>query len=261
MTESTNDKQASNDEAEAIAEDKSDDAVLPEGESEDDKDVSVTQEAEDNQLAEATIISEETSDSDDGLEKEQASGEDGVETDISENDEIKAESADEKGLEKSKWWPQKFDIAANKGVVVSGLVVGLLAMVLFHGIYKTDENPTFVEPEALPVQLFLASVDGENYDSLYFDRFLILLEEDDEPAYLMLSIVVMPSNRDTYEEVNAKKTICRSIIYEVLQKSVTQRGELKEPRKILEQEIMEALNQVLATGALEQVNLYEFLVV
>jgi hypothetical protein len=256
---SSKNKKVSHGEADTIADGKPDDAVLSEGESEGDRDASVNDEVESGRLAEATIISEETSRSDEGFDGEKASGGAENQTEILESDDIGSGLPVLKGLGKDSRRPLKFDIAAKRGII-SGLFVGLLAMVFSHGAEMMNESPIVDEPEMLPVQMFLASIDGGKYDTLYFDRFLILLEGDD-PAYLMLNIVITPSNKKTHEEVNAKRTICRGIIYEVLQKSVTKMAEFKEYRKTLEQEILEALNRVFATGAVEQVDLSEFLFV
>jgi hypothetical protein len=256
---SSKNKKVSHGEADTIADGKPDDAVLSEGESEGDRDASVNDEVEGGQLAEATIISEETSRSDEGFDGEKASGGAENQTEILESDDIGSGLPVLKGLGKDSRRPLKFDIAAKRGII-SGLFVGLLAMVFSHGAEMMNESPIVDETEMLPVQMFLASIDGGTYDTLYFDRFLILLEGDD-PAYLMLNIVITPSNKKTHEEVNAKRTICRGIIYEVLQKSVTKMAEFKEYRKTLEQEILEALNRVFATGAVEQVDLSEFLFV
>jgi flagellar basal body-associated protein FliL len=264
-------KEDSDGEAEAIAEGEPAEAVLTEKETDEavlsdevndgDKDLSVSDEDEDSQLAEATIISEETSESDEGPVEEEGIEGNENQTEILEGDVTGQDSSVLKGFVKGNWLLQKINVAANKGVTISGLFVGLLVIVFMYKAQMMDENSGVDEPQALPVQVFLASIDGETHDALYFDRFLILLEEEAAPAYLMLSIVITPSNKKTYEEVNAKRTICRGIIYDVLQKSVTQRTQLKKYRKTLEKEILDALNRVLPAGGLEQVDLSELLVV
>ena len=261
MTGSSKKEEVSDEETEVVAEGEPEETALTGGESEGKQDVSVNDEGEDSQLAEATIISEDNSRSDEGLAGAKATGGDENETEISEGDGIGSEPPVLKGFAKGAWLLRKFNIGANKRVMISGLFVGLLVTVFMHKAEVMEESGVVDEPEVLPVQMFLASIDDGAHDAFYFDRFLILLEEEEDPAYLMLSIVITPSNKKTYEEVNAKRTICRGIIYEVLKRSVTKRAKFKEYRKTLEKEILKAINRVLAEGGLEQVDLSEFLVV
>jgi len=226
----------------------------------DDLDAFVNDDPEERQLAEATIISEDTAQSSAGVGQEGDIDGQEDQTGLLEGDDTDLGVPEATGVAKTNGLP-KNRFAKKARYAVGGIAVGVLALAVLYipGLFKG--RPDVDEPRILPVQIYLESIDGGTQDVLYFDRFLILLEDDDARAYLSLSLSVIPSSKAVYAEIAAKRAICRAVIYEVLKKAVSTREKFVEAKSRLPQEILEALDQVLDSGAVEKVDLSEFLVV
>jgi flagellar basal body-associated protein FliL len=218
-------------------------------------------EAEDRQLAEATIISEDGSETNEGLEPEGRL----------DDDEDSLGSLDKNGIEKeSEARPSPLVYASRiKSVfkhnrsAIGGLALGILLLLLLNGLRVMYLSHKAKQQTILPVQAYLASVqEGETTSAvLYLERFLILLVDEDDQAYLSLRIAITPSNKTAYEEVDNKRTICRAAIYETLKKAVRMKQELMNSKQKLKQDVMDSLNSILGAGTVHKVHLTEFLVI
>ena len=142
------------------------------------------------------------------------------------------------------------------------MIFGFLAgIVLFSvaSLFFTPEKDSERSETSASFQVYLGSINGDTADVFFFDRFLILLGEEDDKAYLILSLIVTPSNGKVYKEVKTKMTLCRSVILDVLTNSV-KRTHVIEGEK-LRQEILTALNAILDSGSIEHVDFSEFIIV
>jgi flagellar basal body-associated protein FliL len=217
---------------------------------------STSNDAEERQLAEATIIAEDTDQT-----TVEESGSEALEnegklltTDEVVLDDLEAPKSDEDQLGATN------RVISKKTGVFAGLVIALLALVaLNESLSKKEWKP--VEESEVPVQIYLASMAKEIPLEVYFDRFIILLNEDADQAYLTMNLSVIPSSQSVYEEVNAKRLLCRAVIYEVLKRAAKNTEILAETKTRLSKDIIQALNKTLATGRVKEVHFSEFLVV
>jgi flagellar basal body-associated protein FliL len=259
VSRSSEGEKTSKGEDDPIPENAAGDEALAENEGDDDPDAFANDD-EGERLAEATIISEDTGQSNAGVDGE--GNLDGLESqgELLENDDMGLEALEAEGSFRSNNLEKVAFIRKKRSVLV-GFVVAIMALVAFKGIRLMEETARVEEAQGLPVLVYQASIDGGDYHALYFDRFLILLDDDGDEAYLSLSLSVMPSNKKVFGEVMAKMGLCRGLIYEILRKAATRGDRFAEGDTQLSKDILKALNKVLATGTVDKVQLSEFLVV
>jgi len=108
--------------------------------------------------------------------------------------------------------------------------------------------------------LLLFVVGGLKYfDVVNFDKFLILLVNDYNKAYLSLTMSIKPSNSQVYKELNEKRTFFRGVIYKVLEERVKGKKKLMTRKEKLKQDILNALNAAIAGGTVYEVVFCEVL--
>ncbi|NVM21141.1 MAG: flagellar basal body-associated FliL family protein [Desulfobacterales bacterium] len=99
------------------------------------------------------------------------------------------------------------------------------------------------------------------FDIIDFARFVVLLPEENNKAYLLLRISVQVSNSKVYEEINEKRASFRGAIYGVLNKVVKANNKQEIHKKELKQDIMDALNGIVGAGGVISIGFTEFLLV
>ena len=91
--------------------------------------------------------------------------------------------------------------------------------------------------------------------------FVVLLAENEDRAYLSLSISVKLSNRNVYREMEEKKTFLRGVIYGILDKAAKAGSLQIISKEQLKRDIIGALNGFLVTGTVDDIYFTQFLVV
>jgi len=153
------------------------------------------------------------------------------------------------------WWLKKYQKA------VGSVVIGLCVLSLGYGLTRLL-TCRHGENQRMPsVQVYWSPVEEDASDKLNFARFLVLLPNTDEAAYLLLKISVKPSNHSVYEEMDEKRTLFRASIYAVLNKEVRVNQGQRISMKALKPAIMDAFNSMLVTGTIDKIYFTEFLVV
>ena len=105
------------------------------------------------------------------------------------------------------------------------------------------------------------SIMRDSAEVLDFAGFVVLLPENEDQAYLSLSISVKLSNRNVYKEIEKKKTFIRGVIYGVLDKAAKTGSTQIMSKEQLKQDIIDAVNRLLVTGIVDEVYFTTFLVV
>ncbi|MBW2194045.1 MAG: hypothetical protein JRD47_02235 [Deltaproteobacteria bacterium] len=141
---------------------------------------------------------------------------------------------------------------------VCGAFVGILLLFVVGGLkyFVFNQNS---EPQSIPIQVFIASAKTELTDVVNFDKFLILLVNDYNKAYLSLTMSIKPSNSQVYKELNEKRTFFRGVIYKVLEERVKGKKKLMTRKEKLKQDILNALNAAIAGGTVYEVVFCEVL--
>ncbi len=116
-----------------------------------------------------------------------------------------------------------------------------------------------IKPQSTPIQVFIASAETELTDVFNFDRFLILLVDNYNKAYLSLTMSVKPSNGKVYKELTKKTAFFRGVIYKVLEERVKARENLMTYKEKLKKDILNALNNAIAGGTVYEVVFSELL--
>lgn len=216
--------------------------------------------AEDGQLAAATIISDDTASSEGSLGSNQ-NLEDDNQTEILDDDapdlQVSEGAVDSESQSSSK--PKAF--FKRKRSIIGGVASGILVILCIGGAGLIGRSPRIDPVSVVPVQMYLSTIDGVTSDVFYLDRFIILFSEDSDRAYLTLSVAITPSNKDVFNEIKAKRAVCRRAIYDIVRKAVADSKKLLKAKNRLEQDMLNALNAVLTKGTIERVELSDFLVV
>ncbi|MBW2107900.1 MAG: hypothetical protein JRI36_04420 [Deltaproteobacteria bacterium] len=212
--------------------------------------------SQDEQVAEATIISEDPSSLESENDGQDDSADNDVATSFSADDGAIASEAVREGPR--GWGIHVRRLLEKKWSVIAGTTAGM-TIVLCFGLVRTQLVGGSVKaPTLLPVQMVLASIDGATSDVFYFDKFLIILPGGDERAYVSLGIAVIPSGRAVYREIVAHKAACRAAIYDALRQAIADDKAPKPFGTELKRGVMKALNRVLRTGPVEAVELYDY---
>jgi flagellar basal body-associated protein FliL len=218
-------------------------------------------EKEGRPIAEATIISEDAAGSD------VAAGVEGVQKDVDEQPEASegeqakvSQAAGSEESEKRSRFAGLTTLLAKRRLHVVGFLIGvvLAAAVTGSGRWFGEQGGAMQPPL---MQVYLASIGGDTADVLFFDKFFVLMGDEDKPAYLLTSLTMTPSNSEVFKEAREKRTACRSVIYEVLKKAVESKDDKAMDQERMRQDIANALNAILVSGTVEKVAFVEFLVV
>lgn len=210
----------------------------------------------DQRVAEATIISDETS-----PPGTQDDGEEG----FADDEATELFTADE-GAALSESAPKKprglmvhvKTLLEKKWSVAAGAAAGMM-IVLCFGLVRGRLAGTSVKlPTLLPVQMVLASIEGVTSDVFYFDKFLIVLPGGDERAYVSLGISVIPSGKAVYREIASNKAACRLAIYDALRQTIVDAKPPGPSGTELRGVVSKALDRVLRSGRVESVELYDY---
>jgi len=211
-------------------------------------------------IAEATIISEDTAGSDVALVGGADNDVDG-QPEVSEGEqaEVSQASESEKSDKRSRFAGIASPFAKHRLYVVGFLIGGVLAAAVTGSGRLFRREGVAIQPPIM--QVYLASIGGDTADVLFFDKFFVLMGDEQELAYLLTSLAMTPSNSEVFKEVREKRTACRGVIYEVLKKAAETKGDKAMDQERLRQDIANALNAILVSGTVEKVEFVEFLVV
>lgn len=211
-------------------------------------------------IAEATIISEDTAGSDVALAGGADNDVDG-QPEVSEGEqaEVSQASESEKSDKRSRFAGITSLFAKHRLYVVGFLIGGVLAAAVTGSGRLFRREGVAIQPPIM--QVYLASIGGDTADVLFFDKFFVLMGDEQELAYLLTSLAMTPSNSEVFKEVREKRTACRGVIYEVLKKAAETKGDKAMDQERLRQDIANALNAILVSGTVEKVEFVEFLVV
>jgi len=217
-------------------------------------------EKEERPIAEATIISEDTAGSDVALGG-------GVDNDVDgqpevtegEQAEVSQGSESEKSDKRSRFAGITALLARHRLYVVGFLIGSVLAAAVTGWNHFFRREGVAIQPPVM--QVYLASIGGDTADVLFFDKFFVLMGDEEELAYLLASLAMTPSNSEVFKEAREKRTTCRGVIYEVLKKAAETKGDKAMDQERLRQDIANALNAILVSGTVERVEFVEFLVV
>lgn len=195
-------------------------------------------------VAEGTITMEgesepnESEDTDDTAEDGEGSGE--KETEETESD--------------HPWEPKKYQMA------IGGLLVAVCVSFVAYGVGKVVTRQEHGSKLTYPV-VYRAPVGEAMADMIDLARFLVPFPDKDDRAYLLLSILVKPSNPSAYREINERRVFFRGAIYDALKKAV--RGSKKKTisGRELKKHVLKALSNMLVKGTLVDIYFSEFLVV
>ena len=108
---------------------------------------------------------------------------------------------------------------------------------------------------------YRASIAKNSAEILDFAGFVVLLAENEDLAYLSLSISVKLSNSNVCREIEKKKTFIRGAIYGVLDKAAKAGSTQIMSKEQLELDIIDAVNRLLVTGIVVDVYFTKFLAV
>jgi len=211
----------------------------------------IENEPETDDVAEATIISEDDSEQNassapEGNPEEEAHSQEG-------GDELQKDGSAPKVSRISGLSAVGNFFSRYRGAVC-GAFVGILVLFVVGGLKYFILNQN-VEPQnqSIPIQVYIASVETELTDIVNFDRFLILLVDDYNKAYLSLTMSVKPSNSGVYKELSENTTYFRGVIYKVLEERVNSRKNLMTSKEKLKKDILNALNAAIAGGTVYEV--------
>ncbi len=144
---------------------------------------------------------------------------------------------------------------------MGGLVVGICMSLLASGLWCLVASSN-VEHRSVPsTQVYRVSVE-EDATIVNFSRFLILFAQENDKTYLSFSVSARPLSSAVYREISQKRIICRKAIYGVVGEALrAEEGEVVTIMVKLKQQIMDALNSMLATGKVDWIGFTDFLMV
>jgi flagellar basal body-associated protein FliL len=153
-------------------------------------------------------------------------------------------------------------LARQHKKVIAGLVLGLfISPFVAYGLKHWLTHPGGVRQKVTSTQVYQASIRSDSCSLLDLAAFIVLLPEDEDRAYLSLSISVRLSNTNVYREIEKKKTFFRGVIYGVLDKAVKAGSSQIILNEQLKRDIISALNGLLVTGTIDDIYFTKFLVV
>lgn len=152
-------------------------------------------------------------------------------------------------------------MAQNLKKLIAGIALALCISLVVYGLKQWHMNPGGDRQKVTSTLDNSASITRDSAEILDFAGFVVLLAENEDQAYLSLSISVKLSNSNVYREIEKKKTFIRGVIYGVLDKAAKTGSAQIMSKEQLKQDIIDAVNRLLVTGIVDDVYFTKFLAV
>lgn len=152
-------------------------------------------------------------------------------------------------------------MAQNLKKLIAGIALALCISLVVYGLKQCHMNPGGDRQKVTSTLDNSASITRDSAEILDFAGFVVLLAENEDQAYLSLSISVKLSNSNVYREIEKKKTFIRGVIYGVLDKAAKTGSAQIMSKEQLKQDIIDAVNRLLVTGIVDDVYFTKFLAV
>lgn len=152
-------------------------------------------------------------------------------------------------------------MAQNLKKLIAGIALALCISLVVYGLKQWYMDSDGDLQRVTSTQNYSASIKRDTSDIMDFAGFVVLLAENEDQAYLSLSISVKLSNSNVYREIEKKKTFIRGVIYGVLDKAAKTGSTQIMSKEQLKQNIIDAVNRLLVTGIVDDVYFTKFLVV
>ena len=152
-------------------------------------------------------------------------------------------------------------MAQNLKKLIAGLALALCISLVVYGLKQWHMDPGGDRQKVTSTLDNSASITRDSAEILDFAGFVVLLAENEDQAYLSLSISVKLSNSNVYREIEKKKTFIRGVIYGVLVKAAKTGSTQIMSKEQLKQDIIDAVNRLLVTGIVNDVYFTKFLAV
>ena len=152
-------------------------------------------------------------------------------------------------------------MAQNLKKLIAGIALALCISLVVYGLKQWHMDPGGDRQKVTSTLDNSASITRDSAEILDFAGFVVLLAENEDQAYLSLSISVKLSNSNVYREIEKKKTIIRGVIYGVLDKAAKTGSAQIMSKEQLKQDIIDAVNRLLVTGIVDDVYFTKFLAV
>jgi len=152
-------------------------------------------------------------------------------------------------------------MAQNLKKLIAGLALALCISLVVYGLKQWHVDPGGDRQKVTSTLDNSASITRDSDEILDFAGFVVLLAENEDQAYLSLSISVKLSNSNVYREIEKKKTFIRGVIYGVLVKAAKTGSTQIMSKEQLKQDIIDAVNRLLVTGIVNDVYFTKFLAV
>lgn len=152
-------------------------------------------------------------------------------------------------------------MAQNLKKLIAGIALALCISLVVYGLKQCHMNPGGDRQKVTSTLDNSASITRDSAEILDFAGFVVLLAENEDQAYLSLSISVKLSNSNVYREIEKKKTFIRGVIYGVLDKAAKTGSAQIMSKEQLKQDILDAVNRLLVTGIVDDVYFTKFLAV
>lgn len=152
-------------------------------------------------------------------------------------------------------------MAQNLKKLIAGIALALCISLVVYGLKQWYMDSDGDLQRVTSTQNYSASIKRDTSDIMDFAGFVVLLAENEDQAYLSLSISVKLSNSNVYREIEKKKTFIRGVIYGVLDKAAKTGSTQIMSKEQLKQDIIDAVNRLLVTGIVDDVYFTKFLVV
>jgi flagellar basal body-associated protein FliL len=183
-------------------------------------------------------------------------GPSGAEDTESGYDNSPGDTAVEAGHQSERRWSLR-----KREKVIAGLAFALFISLVVCGLKRWHVHPVGDLQRATDSTVYRAPITKGSPDILDLAGFVILLAENEDRAYLSLSISVKLSNSDVYREMEKKKTFLRGVIYGILDKAAKAGSPQIIRKEQLKRDIICALNRFLVTGTVNDIYFSKFLVV
>lgn len=154
-----------------------------------------------------------------------------------------------------RWFPRKHR------KVIAGLGLALFIFLGVCGLKRWHIHPEGDLQRVAYTSVYRAPITRGSADILDLASFVVLLAENEDRAYLSLSISVKLSNSNVYREMEKKKTFFRGVVYRVLDKAAKAGSPQIMSKEQLKRDIIGALNGLLVTGTADDIYFSKFLVV
>jgi len=152
-------------------------------------------------------------------------------------------------------------MAQNLKKLIACLALALCISLVVYGLKQWHMDPGGDRQKVTSMLDNSASITRDSAEILDFAGFVVLLAENEDQAYLSLSISVKLSNSNVYREIEKKKTFIRGVIYGVLVKAAKTGSTQIMSKEQLKQDIIDAVNRLLVTGIVNDVYFTKFLAV